>query len=90
MVARPLNTLTCKDTPWQWSEVQQQAFDMLQRRVTSEPILAQPTLTDQFNLEVDTSGFAVRAVLLQKKADGKRHPVGYYLAMLNAAECNYN
>jgi hypothetical protein len=63
---------------------------MLWRRVTSELILAQPTLTDQFDLEVDASGFTVGAVLLQKKADGKRHPVGYYLAMLNAAERNYD
>jgi hypothetical protein len=89
-ITQPLNSLTRKDAPWQWTYAQQQAFDTLQRRVTSEPILAQPTLTDQFNLEVDASGFAVGAVLLQKKADGKRHPVGYYSATLNAAERNYN
>jgi hypothetical protein len=90
MVAQPLNTLTCKDTPWQWGEAQQQAFDNAIRRVTSEPILTQPMLMDQFNLEVNASGFAVRAVLLQKKADGKRHPVSYYLATLNTAERNYD
>jgi hypothetical protein len=59
-------------------------------RHASKPILTQPTLTDQYNLEVDTSGFAVGAVLLQKKADGKRHPVGYYSATLNTAEHNYD
>jgi hypothetical protein len=37
----------------------------------SEPILAQPILNDQFDLEVDASGFAVGVVLLQKKEDGK-------------------
>jgi hypothetical protein len=56
----------------------------------SEPILAQPVLADQFDLEVDASGFAVGAVLLQKKEDGKHHPVGYYSATLNEAEQNYN
>ena len=30
------------------------------------------------------------AVLLQKKDDGKRHPVGYYSATLNEAEQNYD
>jgi hypothetical protein len=45
----------------------------------------QPVLNDQFDLEVDASGFAVGAVLLQKKEDGKRHPVGYYSATLNEA-----
>jgi hypothetical protein len=82
-VARPLNELTRKDTPWAWDTRQQQAFATLKHRVTSEPILAQPVLNDQFDLEVDASGFAVGAVLLQKKEDGKQHPVGYYSATLN-------
>jgi hypothetical protein len=47
-------------------------------------------LNDQFDLEVDASGFAVGAVLLQKKEDGKRHPVGYYSATLNEAKRNYD
>jgi hypothetical protein len=47
-------------------------------------------LNDQFNLEVDASGFAVGAVLLQKKEDRKRHPIGYYSATLNEAEQNYD
>jgi hypothetical protein len=89
-VARPLNELTRKDASWAWDTRQQQVFATLKHRVTSEPILAQPVLNDQFDLEVDTSGFAVGAVLLQKKEDGKRHPVGYYLATLNEAECNYD
>jgi ribonuclease HI len=62
----------------------------LKHRVTSKPILAQPVLSDQFNLEVDASGFAVGAVLLQKKEDRKRHPIGYYSATLNEAERDYN
>jgi hypothetical protein len=89
-VARPLNELTRKDAPWAWDTRQQQAFATLKHRVTSEPILAQPVLNDQFDLEVDASGFAVGAVLLQKKEDRKRHPVGYYSATLNEAERNYD
>jgi hypothetical protein len=56
----------------------------------SKPILAQPVLTDQFDLEVDASGFAVGAVLLQMKEDKKRHPVSYYSVTLNEAEHNYD
>jgi hypothetical protein len=88
-VAHPLNELTRKDTPWAWETRQQQVFTTLKHRVTNEPILAQPVLNDQFDL-VDASGFAVGAVLLQKKEDGKRHPVGYYSATLNEAERNYD
>jgi hypothetical protein len=85
-VARPLNELTQKDATWTWTDRQQKAFMTLKQRVTSKPILVQPVLTDQFNLEVDASGFAVGAVLLQMKEDKKRHPVGYYSATLNEAE----
>jgi hypothetical protein len=37
-------------------------FDKLKRRVTTEPVLAHPILTDPFELEVDASGFAMGAV----------------------------
>ena len=89
-IAKPLNTLTCKDTTWHWTDEHQKAFKDLKTRVSSEPILAHPELDKQFELEVDASGFAVGAVLLQKKEDGKRHPVGYYSSTLNEAERNYD
>jgi hypothetical protein len=66
-LARPLNKLTCKDTEWTWEKRHQQAFEELKARVMTEPILAHPVLTDPFKLEVDASGFAMGAVLLQKK-----------------------
>jgi hypothetical protein len=89
-VARPLNELTQKDTTWTWTNRQQEAFTTLKRRVTSKPILTQPVLTDQFDLEVDASGFAVGAVLLQMKENKKQHPVSYYSATPNEAAHNYD
>jgi hypothetical protein len=65
-------------------------FDELKRRVTTEPVLAHPILTDPFELEVDASGFAMGAVLLQKKEDGKKHPIAYYSKTLSVAERNYD
>jgi hypothetical protein len=53
-------------------------------------VLAHPVLTDPFELEVDASGFAMGAVLLQKKEDRKKHPIAYYSKTLSAAERNYN
>ena len=89
-VARLLTQLACKDATWQWGTEQQKAFDTLKNCVISEPILTQPNLGEQFLLEVDTSGYAVGAVLLQKKEDGKLHPIGYFSSMLNEAERNYD
>ena len=65
-VAKPLNALTKKDIPWEWTDQHQLAFDTLQSRVTSEPILVQPQLHNQFELEVDASGYALGAVLMQR------------------------
>ena len=89
-IAQPLNALTRKDQTWAWTEEHRKAFNALKAQVTSEPILMHPELDKQFKLEVDASGFAVEAVLLQKKNDGTQHPVGYYSTTLNAAEWNYD
>ena len=89
-IARPLNELTKKDIEWNWTTRQEEAFNALKERVTSEPVLAHPELDKQFEVEVDASGFALGAVLLQKKSDGKKHPIAYYSSTLNAAERNYD
>jgi len=89
-IARPLHKLTRKDQEWQWGPEEQKAFDTLKGHVTAEPILAHANLNDQFELEVDALGYVVGAVLLQRKEDNKKHPIGYYSAMLNKAQCNYD
>ena len=88
--AKPLNELTKKDAPWQWGPRQQEAMDNLKNKVTSAPVLRNPELDKQFEVEVDASGYAIGAVLLQRKEDGKKHPITYYSATLNAAERNYD
>src|SRR6201996_8122163 len=68
-LAKPLNNLTKKDTLWTWGTEQQTAFDTLRERITSEPVLIQPDLSKPFEIEVDSSGFARGAVLLQRGKD---------------------
>ncbi len=89
-IARPLHRLTRKDHEWKWGHEEQQAFDKLKRLVTEEPVLAHPDLTQQFEVEVDASGYAVGATLVQRKEDGKKHPIGYFSATLNEAQRNYD
>ena len=88
-LAKPLNNLTKKDTPWTWGEEQQKAFNTLRERIMSEPVLVQPDLTKQFEIEVDSSGFARGAVLLQQGADNKKHPIAFYSQTLTDVEWNY-
>ena len=84
--AQPLNKLTRKDTPWQWGEEEDKAFRKLKDLVTSEPVLAHPDQDTPFELEVDASGYAIGAVLSQRKSNNKLHPVAYFSATLNEAE----
>ena len=63
---------------------------MLKQRVTEEPVLLHPVLTQPFELKVDTSGFAIEAVLMQKGDDDKQHLVGFYSTTLTPAERNYD
>ena len=88
--AKSLNNLTKKGVPFVWDEECQKAYEMLKRRVTEEPVLAQPQLDKQFEIEVDASGYAIGAVLLQRGEDKKRHPIAYYSATLSEAERNYD
>jgi hypothetical protein len=89
-LAKPLNNLTKKDAPWVWDNDEQSAFDTLKRCIMEEPILRQPQMDKQFELEVDASGYAIGAFLMQRQEDSKRHPVGFYSATLNDAERNYD
>ncbi len=89
-IAQPLHKLTQKDQEWRWGTKEQNTFDTLKKRVTTEPVLVHAKLDDQFELEVDASGYAVGATLLQRKEDGKKHPIGYYSATLNKAQRNYD
>ena len=89
-IALPLNALTKKGQSFVWTAAAQQAFDTLKRKVTEEPVLLHPVLTRPFKLEVDASGFAVGAVLMQIGDDNKRHPVGFYSTTITPAERNYD
>jgi hypothetical protein len=74
-LARPLNELTRKDAEWSWQDRQQKAFEELKSTgLLLNPYWLTPFLTDPFELEVDASGFAMGAVLLQKKTTARNTP----------------
>ena len=89
-LAKPLNNLTKKDTPWMWESEQQTAFDMLREHIISEPVLIQPDLSKPFEIEVDSLGFAWGAILLQRGTDNKKHLIAFYSQTLTDAKQNYS
>ena len=89
-LARPLTELTKKDCEFDWMKECEDALNTLIEIVTSEPVLKCPDPEKAFELEVDASAFAIRAVLIQQDETGKRREVGYYSKALNATERNYD
>ena len=56
-IATPLTDLTRKDLPDRviWKEEQKQAFDILKKALTTEPVLQGPNFTKQFTVQTDAS-----------------------------------
>ncbi|GLB33357.1 putative retrotransposable element tf2 155 kda protein type 1-like [Lyophyllum shimeji] len=79
-----------KDVAWTWGSAQQDAFDALERAITSKPVLIFPDDDHTFQVEADSSDFATGTVLFQQSPeDEKWHPVVFYSKSLNAVERNY-
>jgi len=70
--ARPLFDLTCSEQVWTWSGKEQAAFEDLKTAVTTALVLVSLQESDPFQIEVDSSDFAIGTVLSQQSmTDGK-------------------
>ena len=67
-----------------------EAFDRLKAACLQAPILAFLDFDKLFLLETDTSGRGLGAVLSQKQADGRYHPITYASRVMNETEQRYH
>ena len=67
-----------------------EAFDRLKAACLQAPILAFPDFDKPFLLEMDASGKGLGAVLSQKQADGRYHPITYASRVMNETEQRYH
>lgn len=88
-LTKPLTKLLKKNTSFSWTFEQQNSFDMLREKLTSEPILQYPDFNREFVLTTDASNFAIGAILSQGKI-GEDLPIAYASRTLNKSECNYS
>ena len=89
-IVAPLNLLTRKNEPWNWTPLQQRAFDHLKEIFTSAPILLIPDVSKPFSIMTNTSLIAAGAVLLQNDANGDRLPCAYFSKTFAPAQRNYD
>ena len=95
-IAAPLYDLTSGDNKDKKSEhvglspEALEAFDRLKAACLQAPILAFPDFNKPFLLETDASGRGLGAVLSQKQADGRCHPIAYASCVMNETKQRYH
>ena len=89
-LAQPLNDLTKKNTPFEWTNACHNAFTLLKRSFTTSPVLIYPDHRYPFRLETDASDFILGAILSQEVPGNGWHPIAYLSKSFNAAERNYD
>ena len=95
-LARPLNAITRKDVPFEWTSICQESFELLKTSLMSEPILTYPDPKHPYVLFIDASKFAWACVLTQEKThqvEGKEikilHPITYMSGLFHGSQLNW-
>ena len=88
-IVRPLTRLTQKDTPFQWGNACQEAFDCMRQRITSAPVLRHFDRNRKAILESDSSNYINEDVLSQHDDDGVLHSMTFFSKSLLSTKCNY-
>ena len=92
-ITKPLRHLTKKDSPWDWTEDCQEAFETLKKIVGQDITLKKLDFSPGaglIKLSVDSSQFAAGAVLTQEDSDGLDRPVLYESICLSKRESEYS
>ena len=86
----PLYVLLRKDTPWEWSDNQEKAFNQSKEMLTSSSLLVHFDPKLKLTLACDASAYGIGAVLAHVMPDGSEKPIGYASRSLTSAERNYS
>ena len=95
-LARPLNVLTRKDVPFEWTPICQESFELLKTCLMTEPILKYLDPDYPYVLFTDASKYAWACILTQEKIhqiEGKEvkipHPITYMSGLFRGSQLNW-
>jgi hypothetical protein len=80
----PLTALSSKTVKWQWTDVEQNAFDEMKKIISRETLLTYPYFHLPFEIHTDASHTQLGSVILQDK-----RPIAFYSRKLNPAQTRY-
>lgn len=90
IVAKPLYDLIKKDSEFRFEDEERETFNKLKERLIDAPILSIYFPRDETELHCDASAAGFGAILLQRKADRKLHPVFYFSKRTTEVESRYH
>jgi len=70
---------------WKWNEEHQKAFEKLKDKITSQLVLSLPKREGKFQVETDTSRYAIGGVLFQEQEE-KWKPIAFLSRTMQPAE----
>lgn len=90
--AYPLTKLLKKDTAYEWTNFQEEAFKTLKAKLTDRPVLSIYDPSAETELHADASKLGVGGILLQRSqgSSGSFHPVAYYSRQTTPEEKNFH
>ncbi|GJZ45212.1 putative reverse transcriptase domain-containing protein [Tanacetum coccineum] len=74
LISKPLTKLTQKNKKYEWSEDEEEAFELLKQKLCCAPILALPEGSEDFVVYYDASLKGFGAVLMQREKVKHMHP----------------
>ena len=79
----PLTEVIKKNVGFKWGDEQERAFQLVKQRLTNASLLSLPNFAKMFEIECDTSGIGIGAILMQ---DGR--PIAYFSEKLSGVALN--
>jgi len=88
-ILKPLYMLLRNGTEWNWTSECDQAFNKVKQILISKPVLAHYDHNIPVKLVVDSSSYALGAVLSHVHPDRTEKPIAYASRVLSNSECKF-
>lgn len=90
IIAKPLYDLLRKNEPFKFGKNELEAYENLKNHLVDSPILSIFNPNDSTELHCDASSLGFGSILLQRKSDGKLHPIFYFSKRTTDIESKYH
>lgn len=90
ILAKPLYDLIRKNKDFKFGSEEMETFNDLKDKLSQSPVLGIYDPRDETELHCDASSLGFGSILLQKKQDGKFHPIFYFSKRTTETESKYH